>query len=217
MNSEEITADNIGEILFQFLREMDEEADRKSYYKNILYHTGLREYYFHVHPNRDPNKSITHVPYEDAWTERLKELFLQNGITAKSFPSYPDSSRKGDLLLTLSDFSSLFIEIKGAWTYNLHPRIYKSKVYYKHLTSSTEGTAKDFIKIQDAHADHKGILLVGFDAPEHEIYIEDAHIAEMKVNASYDETEWKEHYEEWEDHHFPGARVRCWFWLNHDN
>jgi len=217
MDKSEIMPENVSAALFRFLRLMDEEATSRSFYKGCEFHTGLREYVFHVNPNRDENKTIIGAGYENSWTERLRNLFTAHGVRADCFPSYPNSTTKADLLLTFDDSSTLCIEIKGAWRYNLHPRVCTNPVYKKHLTSNTEGTAKDFTKVRKADSTYVGVLLIGFDAPATGLVIEDCDLELMKNNAAFDETEWNEHYDEWQDIRFPEARNRCWFWLRSQN
>ncbi len=196
-------------LLFECLRQMDREATNRSYYQGVEYPTGLREYALHVNPNRNPNRTPRNVPYEEAMTNRLAELIEQSGLSVETYPRYP-SGEEGDLLVHLSDGSSLWIEMKGAWVYNLHPTVNPNPNYRKHLTSPSEGLAKDFFKVQGASATYVGILLIGFETDGYRIWAGD--IAALKQNANYGAHAWSEHTDEWSDNILQGSKVRVWFW-----
>jgi hypothetical protein len=100
--------------------------------------------------------------------------------------------------------------MKGAWTYNLHPQVNVNKPYLKHLTSATEGLAKDFHKVCAAPASHVGILLVDFETPRFPISASD--IDRMKHNAGYGQHAWSEHTDSWPDGITHGSKVSVWFW-----
>lgn len=210
-----LSLDQVPARLLAYLRQMDREAINKSYYGGQLYPTGLREYPNHHHPNLDPNVSPAGVRYEDEWTRRIIELLQADGVLADPFPTYPDGRRKADFLIRCQSGDSLWIEVKGAWTYNLHPRVRGNGAFRKHLTSASEGVPKDFLKLDDVPpslASNVGILLVGFEAPAHGFLIGDSELALMKQVAKFDRFTWSEHRDEWQDGIVADSRVRCWLW-----
>lgn len=200
--------------IMEYLRRMDQEATSLNYYQGIEYPTRLREYVNHVFPNRDPRRTEKQKPYEEAVTARLAELFLEDGARAETFTPYP-SGEKGDLVVGCNGQESLWIEMKGAWTYNLHPRPNPNGTYKKHLTSVTEGVPKDFLKLRRVTPDmatHVGILVFGFEAPTHGFRIKAEDLQLMKDNGEFSDFEWSECCDEWADGILAGSKVRCWFW-----
>lgn len=206
-----LNVQNFHTILFDCLRQMDREATNKSFYEGVEYPTGLREYAMHVNPNRNPEYTPRGVLYEKAITNRLAALLEQYGLRVETYPPYP-SGDKGDLVVHFPDNTSLWIEMKGAWTYNLHPTLNPNRNYRKHLVSESEGLAGDFHKVQKCppRDTHVGILLVGFEAPAYPISRHD--IEQMKQNARIDLHRWCEHTDEWPDGIVDGSKVLVWFW-----
>jgi len=206
MREQPLEIEQVPQFLFTLLRTMEAEADEEVYKpeRDGKFRPGLCNFAWYYRPQSNQ--------WEDVCRDRLCELIESRGIPVELTPPYSDG-RKGDLRIQLTTGEFLFIEMKGVWRYRTYsPTPLSNGVYHKHLTSPTEGVAKDFLKIDAAIAKYLGILVLGFDAPGYNLVIDDAHVQEMKRNGRYADHHWKEYYDQWEGRDVLTARARIWFW-----
>lgn len=205
---------------------MDREATNITFEHGHPFPTGLRYYDKHVHPN-PVNIAKPHYEPERAWPERLKALLTDptRGTSAVSQKRYPRNAQTCDLVVTFANGETLWIEMKGSWPYyrNSPTQLKSWSTHRKHLTSPTEGVAKDFLKVgalTRADATYVAVLVIAFDIAD-VMPVRAETLEEMKRNASFDPALWSEHYVEWKDEHQEqdarhggrtGFRVRCWLW-----
>jgi hypothetical protein len=219
------TVANLSALLFEMLKEMDSEAVGTT--KNG-WPVGLRSYchYERTQPGVKPRKRDD---IEDSWCRRLSRLLKErHDLEVGTFSSYPTKKRT-DLVVELPNAGKVWIEIKGAWSYNNRgncgkPRIQKDdyrKYLYGRPHKCVEWDVAKCACLTTAEASHAGILVIGFDAEEPAKYsISGDEIAVLKTRAGLGDPVWREHYREWPDEHqlngpqraANGYRVRCWFW-----
>lgn len=228
-----ISIEDLSQTIFRILRKMDEEASHWYFEDGYEYPSGLRMFGQHVKPNRDQKSSGSLRQYhnEDTLVAHLAgALNRVDGITETSLkPCYPDSSKKGDLLLRFADNKKLFMEVKPAYPYNWCPNAKptKNKSYKAYLPSlsRSHSAAKDILKLNQLSGrfvGYAGVLLIGFDI-EAEFEISDSDITELKSAANYNNHMWNEAFDCWSDTHQQdfarqngrdfNCRTRCWFWL----
>jgi hypothetical protein len=205
-------------VLFDFLWEMEKEADLKVRKRDGEFRTGLISYAWYVEELQKrkgirTKKPARNTPWEKSWQSRLLELFRESGVTAEEEEDYPNGQQV-DLKLTLPDHSIVFLEIKGAWTYKTYKRPVKNDTYPANLTSITKGAAGDFLKLADAKADYVAVLVLGFDIPETEFVITKKDIDKMKEKAKFHDHKWEERVKEWDGQDIPSIRTRvhCCLW-----
>ena len=226
-----ITADDMPRALFAALQGMDREATTV---KNE-WPTGLRWYSEHEriqYPERRRKKSDD----ERSWCRRLYEIFSsRDGVRSVTIDQkyQPDRQLTCDLVFQLNNSESIWVEVKGAWTYTWdYPILARNGSYKKHLlTDANASVLADFAKLRancSSSATYAGVLLVGFDSEQETSYsISDQDIALVRTHAGVDADKWPENYDSWDDVYqndfserkSEAFKVRVWYWqhrLQHD-
>lgn len=208
--------------LFEFLRRMDAEADgqRNGWPIGLLW-------YCHHERSLKPERVRKRDDIEDSWCRRLAELVrAETDWAADTFTRYP-SGKISDLVIRFPDASSIWIEIKGAWSYvnnhDVHGKVLwddAKKYLYGRPNRCVESDVRKMDQLTPNLATYCGALLLGFDAAEPAGYqIQDEHLNEFRRKALTGRA-WREEYDEWPDSHQNNGperaassfRVRCWFW-----
>jgi hypothetical protein len=180
--------------------------------------TGL--YWYGRHARPDQKRPQT----EPNWSKELARRLCAEGIEAAAEVAYPrlDRSRRNrcDLVVSLADGSTLWIEIKGAWkeywrqqggmwfyeSYLLHPLVGgldKSKTHTVPLD------LEKLASLRPDDADYVGMLLIGFDAAGAPM---EQDVAKLENLAGLRHEPWRIESTDWPDPHRGGQHVRCWFW-----
>ena len=189
------------ETLFSMLRGIDAEATRRP--DGVP--TGIRWYNGFV----DPQLSLTAASrVEDLWSSRVAELYRERGLRADTQVCYPRSRQKCDLVITSPRGKRFWIEVKGAWTEYVYPTYSKSNPSFGKYLHSTADDIDKLAKLGPPEANDLGLLLLGYDRPGRAI--EECHLNVIRARAP-----WKEECDGWDEQHWIGNRVRCWFWWTH--
>lgn len=204
--------DALASHIFHCLRCMDAEATTV----RDGFPTGLYWYGGHVHPEQ----SRPHT--EPNWVHHLAERLGREGVDAQCEVTYPSRSRRRcDLVVTLPDGSSLWLEVKGAWKeywrrLGRGDRLYRSYLLHPLVPgldqTKTHTAALDLKKIEaldGVEAGRAGLLLIGFDSLAAPM---DGDVAELIALAGLDADPWRVHYAAWSDPHRVGETAKCWFW-----
>lgn len=196
----------VGRILIDSVRRLDAEAGA------LLngYHTGL--------------VGSAVKPYEDRWTAQLASWLTEQGYPTCTQVRYPNRSRKRcDLVVEQAGKARAWTEVKiawKAWFARTTATITSNNPYYRpYLLGPADGgltrthsLAQDFQKLLDLapSADHKAILLIGFDAEDSPMSIE---VDDLHRQLGLEANGWRGLGPEvWPDRSCARCRVCCWFW-----
>jgi hypothetical protein len=153
------------------------------------------------------------VKEEDAITWLLSRV-LQPPLEANLRVPYPGSRKTCDLVITLPNLWSLWVEVKLAWKrwFNCDGKFGKSSSYLPYLNGSkhkTHSAADDFAKLVQLspRESHLGFLLIGFDS------IDAPMVDDMRVlSKAAHENGWTADQIAWHDRRNAKCRINCWFW-----
>ena len=168
--------------------------------------TGVRWYNGFINPNLSVYATSR---VERIWSARFAELHRVLDLRAATEVGYPKSREQCDVVLTSKRGKRFWIEVKGAWTECVYgTRSRKNAEFKKYLPNAAADVTKlNQLAPLDAH--DVGLLLLGFDRLGRPIT--DDHLAIVRSRANG----WHEEYEGWDERHWIGNRVRCWFWWKH--
>ena len=178
--------------------------------------TGLSWYSAHSRPElKRPNT-------EPEWSKRLAAMLTQRGWPSTAECRYPvqGSRQKCDVVVTLPEGGTLWLEIKGAWKdYWLvrgNRRLYRSYLLHPFVPgldkSKTHTAALDLQKlnaITRQQGTHIGLLLLGFDGAEPM----QPDVDEFVRLARLHQPAWHSWRDSWPDERRPGQFIRCWLWI----
>lgn len=128
--------------------------------------------------------------------------------------NYPGRKKTCDLVVTLEDGPTVWIELKLAWKawQNCSGSVGHSSAYKPYLLGSkhkTHSAADDFAKLVDLAPPtaHIGFLLIGFDSVESPM---DTEVAALVRDAH--SKGWTAQHLMWPDRRSSTCRIHCWFW-----
>lgn len=200
---------SFGDAVMGVVRQMDDEASGQ--WNDLP--TGLNFYGGHFRPQ------LKKPPTETSWTRRLEQLLPLVGFPARREFRYPHSEECCDSLVMMDDGSTMWLETKGAWkkywqdkrkegtywSYLLHPLV-------SGLGAKDHTAALDLCKLsalRRPHADHIGLLLLGFDADSSPM---DADVDRFVDLARLSDGPWSSCSASWSDCYRPGCGVKAWLW-----
>ena len=211
----ESVAEKMADMLFKFLRLMDNEAETPV---GEGFRAGLVNYAAHRGMGaRQDERSIN---------QGLKELFSQFGWTAETEVRYPGRRKKCDIVVSVPSTGKLWLEIKLAWKawFSAAKRKieYNSESIYRSylLGPLYGGLEKSHSALQDIEklgslghpeADYVTGLLVGFDSTDSPM-VQD--VEDLVDKSGLLEKEWSVFGPEiWHDRNCDKCRFCCWCWI----
>jgi hypothetical protein len=196
------TMSKFGKTLFDLLRRIDGEATARP----DGLPTGIRWYNGHMN-HQLPLTTTSRV--EDLWSARLVESYRERGLTADAQSPYPGTRKRCDLVITSPRGKRFWIEVKGGWTECIYPGGTSAYQSFKKYLYSTADDIDKLLALSPPAAHDLGLLLVAFDRLGRPV--QDRHLDVVRSRA----TGWSEECDEWDERHWVGHRVRCWFWWKH--
>jgi hypothetical protein len=199
------SVDALPEKLFAALQTMDREASAISGGPTGLCWYGARK----------TRQTSRH------WIPRLVSLLRESGIDAHGQHPYPHRGPRCDLFVRISGEETVWIEIVGAWK-DYCRRVGLESVYRASLQFPIEPPeviarknkfAVDMERLttlSPPHAQHIGMLLVGFDSAQFSM---DEDVQDLKARSVLGKPPWPEHADSWTDARRDGCSVKCWLWM----
>lgn len=187
------TLEQLSKKLFQYLHQMDDEADT---------------------PYRKRNHGGLTGQSEKNWNDRLAELLSNDEPnTHREYP-YPESSERCDIVIQSNDIE-IWLEVKAAWKQwfgsdsgeieSINPNGYL-------FGTKSHTAAKDIVKLSrlnKSDADYIALLIVGCDGTEASIT---PNIEKMIEEGNLKEKGWDIFGPEiWSDRNHSKCRYNCWF------
>lgn len=207
--------ETVASTLFALLRQMDQEA---ATVRNG-HPTGLQDYGRHARPE------LKRPQNEPEWSKRLARLLTERGLPSAAEVKYPDVPRqKCDVVVTLGPSERLWIELKGAWRdyWRRKGSLYFYESYLLHplkegLDDKSHTVPRDIEKLarlRPPHAQHQGLLLVGFESPDDTMDADVALLVRLARQRGLTdlESDWQGHTDRWDSAHVANQTVRCWYW-----